>query len=139
MYQVFELLLEKHGITAYRFCKDTGINASTISTWKKKNSIARPELAKTICDYFGISMDYLMTGKESVQGNQPVLTPKNERDIARKLEETLAQLASSQEALMFDGEPLDERTRELLMASLENSIRIAKIDAKEKFTPKKYK
>ena len=39
---------------------------------------------------------------------------------------------------MFFGEPLDNTTKELLRASLENSIRIAKINAK-KFTPKKYK
>ena len=48
-------------------------------------------------------------------------------------------LESQQEALMFSGEPLDDHTRELLKASLENSIRIAKINAKEKYTPKKYK
>ena len=32
-----------------------------------------------------------------------------------------------------------DETRELLKASLENSIRIAKINAKQKFTPKKYR
>ena len=40
---------------------------------------------------------------------------------------------------MFDGEPLDDETRELLIASLERTIRQAKILAKEKYTPKKYK
>ena len=40
---------------------------------------------------------------------------------------------------MFSGEPLGDETRELLKASLENSIRIAKINAKQKFTPKKYR
>ena len=40
---------------------------------------------------------------------------------------------------MFSGEPLDDNTRELLKASLENSITIAKINAKQKFTPKKYR
>ncbi len=40
---------------------------------------------------------------------------------------------------MFDGEVMDDNTRELLKASLENSMRIAKINAKQKFTPKKYR
>ena len=35
------------------------------------------------------------------------------------------------------GEKMDDATRELMKASLENTIRIAKIKAKEKFTPKK--
>lgn len=139
MYEIFEKLLATHGITAYRFCKDTGINSSTISTWKKKNSLARPELAKAVCEYFGITADYLMTGKETSDKKEPALKPKDERDIAKRLEDTLAELESSQNALMFSGEPLDDETRELLKASLENSIRIAKINAKQKFTPKKYR
>lgn len=65
MYEIFEKLLNKHGITAYKFCKETRVNASTISTWKKKNSKARPELAEIVCDYFGITLDYLMTGEGS--------------------------------------------------------------------------
>lgn len=33
MYEIFEQLLQSYGITAYKFCKDTGISQSTISTW----------------------------------------------------------------------------------------------------------
>lgn len=65
MYEIFEKLLKMRGITAYKFCKEAGVNASTISTWKKKNSKARPELAEIVCDYFGVSLDYLMTGQET--------------------------------------------------------------------------
>lgn len=60
MYEIFEKLLAKSGITTYKFCKEAGVNASTISTWKKNNSLARPELAKKVCDYFDIPLDYLM-------------------------------------------------------------------------------
>ena len=65
MYEIFEKLCKLRGITAYRFCKDTGVNASTISTWKKNNSLAGPELAKKVCDYFDITLDYLMKGDEN--------------------------------------------------------------------------
>lgn len=67
------------------------------------------------------------------------LTPRDERDIAKRLEAALDDLENTQDGLMFSGEPLDDETRELLKASLENSIRIAKINAKQKFTPKKYR
>lgn len=67
------------------------------------------------------------------------LNPRDERDIAKRLDNTLSDLEDTQSALMFYGEPLDDETRELLKASLENSIRIAKINAKQKFTPKKYR
>lgn len=67
------------------------------------------------------------------------LSAKNERDIAKRLEHTLADLENQQEALMFSGEPLDDETRELLKSSLENSLKMGKIIAKQKFTPNRYK
>ncbi|CAI8803492.1 MULTISPECIES: helix-turn-helix domain-containing protein [Bacillus] len=67
------------------------------------------------------------------------LTSKEERDIARDLEKTLEELENNNEALMFDGEPIDEHTKEMIRISLENSMRMAKQLAKQKFTPNKYK
>lgn len=64
--------------------------------------------------------------------------PKEEHDIARDLERMLSNLENN-EALAFDGEPLDDETKELMKISLENSMRLAKQLAKKKFTPKKYK
>lgn len=64
MYDIFEQLLQKYNISAYKFCKDTGISQSTISTWKNKRSLISAEIGKKIADYFGVSLDYLMTGKE---------------------------------------------------------------------------
>lgn len=60
MYEIFEKLCIMHGITPYRFCKDNKVNTSTISTWKKNGSLARPELAKKVCEYFNVTLDYLM-------------------------------------------------------------------------------
>ena len=64
MYEVFEQLLQKYNISAYKFCKETGISQSTISTWKNKKNLISPEIGKKVADYFGVSLDYLMTGKE---------------------------------------------------------------------------
>ena len=61
------------------------------------------------------------------------------RDVAQKLSETLAMLEEAGDGLMFDGEPLDEETRQLLRASLENQLEMTKRLAKQKFTPKKYR
>lgn len=64
MYEIFEQLLQSFGITAYKFCKETGITQSTISTWKAKRNLISGELAKKISDYFNVSVDYLLTGEE---------------------------------------------------------------------------
>lgn len=70
MYEVFEQLLQSYGISTYKFCKETGISQSTISTWKSKRNLISGELAKKIADYFGISVDYLMTGEEKEGGEK---------------------------------------------------------------------
>ena len=70
MYEIFEQLLQSYGITAYKFCKDTGISQSTISTWKKKGNLINGEMAKTIAEYFHVSVDYVMTGKEKNGGDK---------------------------------------------------------------------
>jgi Helix-turn-helix. len=60
MYEVFKQLLQSYGISAYKFSQDTGISQSTISTWKKKNNVISGDIAKTIADYFNVTVDYLM-------------------------------------------------------------------------------
>ena len=74
MYSVFEKLLKDRGITAYKVAKDTGVTTATLSSWKTGRYEPKPEKLKIIADYFGVSVDYLMTGeeKESDNKNAPV-------------------------------------------------------------------
>ena len=138
MYEIFERLLSERGITAYRVAKETGITTATLTNWKKGKYTPKQDKLQKIADFFGVSLEYLMTGKESTNKvKTPKLTSRDERDISRRLEQTLEELENQQDGLMFDGQPLDDETKELLKASLEHSIRVAKINAK-KYTPKKY-
>ena len=66
-----------------------------------------------------------------------MISRKDERDIEKKLAETLNQLESG-DGLMFNGEVMDEETKRLLEISLRSTLESAKIAAK-KFTPKKYR
>lgn len=70
MYEVFEQLLQKFGVTAYQVSKATGIPQSTLSNWKAKRNLIRGDKAQKIADYFGVSVDYLMTGKEKEVGEK---------------------------------------------------------------------
>lgn len=65
MYEIFEQLLHSRGISAYKFCKETGVSQSTISTWKKKNSKCGMDLAEIVANYFGVAIDYLMNGEDT--------------------------------------------------------------------------
>lgn len=116
---------------------DLGFNKSAVSTWCNGTRLPRMDKVNALAEYFGINRSDLIEDKS--EQKEPKLTSRDEKDIAKRLEAALEDLENEQEALMFSGEPLDDHTRELLKASLENSIRIAKINAKEKYTPKKYK
>lgn len=91
MYEIFEKLCTMREITIYKFCKDTGVNSSTISTWKKNKSLARPDLAKKVCDYFDVSLDYLM-------GNNFI------KEMGRIIKEERINLGFSQEELANSSE-----------------------------------
>lgn len=138
MYEIFLKLLDKKGVRTSDVSKETGITASTFTDWKNGRSNPKLEKLQKIADYFGVTIEYLMTGNEPEKDFDPKLTSKDERDIIKKVDDILSQLNSG-EALMFDGEPMNEETMELLRASLENSVKMAKITAKKKFTPKKYR
>ena len=69
---------------------------------------------------------------------QPTLTEKDQRDIAKEVENILDGL-DSRTALSFDGEAIDDTTKELLRKSLENTLETARLVAKEKYTPNKYR
>ena len=58
--------------------KDLGLSSGNLSKWKNGGQPRAGTLQK-IADYFSVSVDTLLTGEE------PVLTPRDERDISRKL------------------------------------------------------
>lgn len=146
LYNILARLCKERGISGYRMCKDVGIQPSVMTDLKKgRRSSMKAETITKIATYFGISVESIMGELEDqnksdlvTQKNMPALTKKDERDIKKKMDEML-ELFDSNEALMFDGEPLDEETRQLLRDSYENQLRLTKQLAKAKFTPKKYR
>lgn len=69
MYEIFEQLLRKFGVSAYQVSKETGIAQSTFSNWKSRRNILSPEKLQKIADYFHVTVDYLISGKEK-KGNE---------------------------------------------------------------------
>lgn len=84
---------------------------------------------------------YIMGWEESNETEAPSvpLTPRDERQIAADLEKILADLDSKNSMAAMGGTVEDDEDRELLKASLQATMRLAKKIAKEKYTPKKYR
>lgn len=134
-----KIFMEQKNKSRKEICDDLDIKYTTFVDWEKGNTYPRIDKIELLAKYFGIQKSDLIEEKNDTNKNPLELTARDERDIKKHLDKALENLEND-EALMFDGEPveMDEETKELLKASLENSIRLAKTLAKKKYTPKKY-
>lgn len=73
MYEVFEKLMKSKNINASKVSADTGIAQYTLSDWKNGKSTPKTDKLEILAKYFGVTVEYLRTGKESTL---PVFEPE---------------------------------------------------------------
>ena len=140
MYEIFVKLLEKYGVTAYKVSKATGIAGSTFSDWKNGRSVPKQDKLQKIADYFGVTIDYLMSGKEEPEKKGPALTPRDERDIARDLDRIMGEIRRGDDGpLYYNGMEIDDASVNLLQNAIEYALRETKKENKVKYNPYKNK
>jgi len=83
MYEIFERLMKENGYNAYKVSIATGIAQSTFSDWKNGRSVPKTEKLQKIADLFGVSLEYLTTGKESENASTPYYLNNDARDMAQ--------------------------------------------------------
>lgn len=92
MYEIFEQLLRKHNLSAYKVSKLTGVTQSTLSDWKRGRSTPKTDTLQKIADYFDVSVDYLM-GRESDEPNaidkenNPIVLDDDALELLEELKE----------------------------------------------------
>ena len=127
-------LCNQHQTTPTTVVHELKIGTGCVTKWRN-GSIPRDTTLKKIADYFQVSPDYFTdkTKKDPGSKNRGL---EESSDVAEKMNHFM-QFLEQQEALMFDGEPMDEESLELVRASLRNAYAIAM--AKKPVTRKKYK
>lgn len=111
--------------------QELGLGNGTISRWR--SSSPNTEKLQKIADYFQVSMDYLL-------GREQYLTQKDEKDIAKDLDNIMEKLTSGEDGpASYNGEELSPEAAELFRDELEIALKRLKLINKEKYTPKKYK
>lgn len=129
-------LCDEQGISVNKLEENLGIGRNSLYSWKK--NIPKGSNLIKVADYFDVSTDYLLGRTDKKRYYD--LTEKDEKTIQKELEKLINGLEGKGSYAGFDGqtfEEMDEADKELLIASLENSLRYAKMIAKKKFTPKK--
>lgn len=123
--------------------------------YKSRSTIARIESGdndvsqsklKKFSEILDVSISFLLDGDDPTNPASesdepsPTLNERDKRDIQKRLQNILDDMTKDDTIALYNGgEPMDPETRELMKASLENALRISKLTAKKKFTPKKYK
>ncbi|MBE5867945.1 MAG: helix-turn-helix transcriptional regulator [Lachnospiraceae bacterium] len=64
MYEIYCKLRDSKGVKDSDVVRATGITKSTFSDWKSGRSNPKNDKLQKIADYFGVSVDYLMTGED---------------------------------------------------------------------------
>ena len=137
MYEVFEQLLQKKGVSSYKVAKEAGVTQTALSNWKSGRSTPTAKTLQKIADYFGVTIDYLMTGDDS---SEQGLTARDNRDIAKDLDNIMEKLTSGENGpASYNGEEISPEAEELFKDELEIALKRLKLINKEKYTPKKYK
>lgn len=134
MYEVFKQLLQKYKMTAYKVAKEAGVTQTALSNWKTGKSTPTTKTLQKLADYFGVTIDYLMTGKEEKE-KEPQLKSKDKKDIEEILANTEELL--KQDGLMFDGDPASPEAIDSILSAMQIGMEMAKKKNKEKYTPKK--
>lgn len=62
--------MDKRGLTSYALSKETGISESTLGRIINKNSKPNTVNIKVLCEYFGVSESWLLTGIDSLNDTQ---------------------------------------------------------------------
>jgi transcriptional regulator with XRE-family HTH domain len=118
MYEIFAKLLEERGVTAYKVSKATGIAGSTFSDWKNGRSTPKQDKLQKIADYFGVSVDFLITGKE-----ETAVAQETHVDLKAEFNRIKKLLESGENApLYFDGQPADQESINLLLDQIKISV-----------------
>lgn len=120
--QILNNLMESKSISAYKMSKDTGISDRLIGYWKKGEKLPSAENLMIISNYFGVSIDYLLTGENRKESNisQSAITTcdhststvniGSQETHSQQEDETVQEITR-----ILNGLPLKERTKLLSM------------------------
>ncbi len=85
-----QYLMEQNNITPSKLCSDLGLAKSSITDWKKGKAKPSVEALVKISEYFNVSLDWLITGKEYkkeiTEDEEEILKMYSQLDFEKKAE-----------------------------------------------------
>lgn len=63
-YDIFKRLCDENGISVTRATEEIGLSRTIGTKWKQTKATPQGETLNKIAEFFGVSVDYLLTGEE---------------------------------------------------------------------------
>ena len=104
------------------------VKRSTYSAYERGQILPPYDKIESIAKYFNVTIDYLM-GNSNVSVEAPSAAV---HDVNHALSNLINELKDKSTPLNVDGYVLDDESRELLLASIENSLKMGKIISAQK-------
>ena len=133
VYERIESLRKSTGLSQGKLEKELGFSNGSVSKWK--TSTPTPERLQKLADFFGVTVDYLMNGKEeSPEEKKPTLSNNEELNVINDVDEIMKRIRNNETVVLrFNGEDYSggEDEDKLLRDSLFSLCRAAKIKKKQ--------
>ena len=130
MIERLRTLMREKDITQAELSRLTGIRASSISDWLEGKYTPKQDKIALLADALHVTPAWLLGyGKE--EDKKPAV---KKIDLQAELEKLLKQMSADDSTIaMFNGDsPMDEETKELMLASLKNTLQMSKLAQKRK-------
>ncbi len=132
-------LRDSEDIQQVDFAKKIGVSNVVLSRYESGERRPDYDTLLKIAEYFDVTTDYLLGKSENRESNsnKEVVLSKDEKDIAKRIEDFKKDLTSS-DGLNFSGEPMSEDAKESLIEAMDHIFRQTQ-RINKKFIPKKHR
>ena len=128
---------KERGLTQKELAEKSNLSRSHIASIEGNQYTPSLATLNEISKALGIDSALLISDKLDTKSTS-ILNKKDQMEIDEYLNNFENELLT-QTGLMFDGEPMTQESKEKLIAAMRIGAEMAKKEAKEKYTPKKFR
>lgn len=136
LFEQVKKIAKEHGMSIAEVERKSGLSENYLYTWKKTDN-PRKATVEAVAHTLGVTVDELL-GTKPVKEHYYDLTDSDKRDIGKEVDRMLAGLSSDAEVNYY-GEPMTDDDKKKMRVAMIAALQAAQIEARKKFTPKKYR
>jgi len=125
VYERIESLRKSKGLSQGKLEKELGFSNGSVSKWR--NSKPTTERLQKVADFFKVSIEYLMTGKEAEREEKINI---DNGDITNEINKLMFDIDFENKEIFYDGKPISSQQAAILRNALE--IAFANLEATKK-------